>query len=236
MQPHTPNKVIEFSPPADLIPVRTEDGSFTLDSPALGEHYHSLFGAVTESRHVYIEQGLRSTEKSKLDILEVGLGTGLNALLTWMECGPTGPQVDYLALEPYPLPQRLRMAADHISSINAPGKEKGFKAMMSSPDSEWLELQDGFRFRWERQEVQQLEMKEAFDLVYFDAFAPAIQPAMWTLDVFRRIHRAMRPGAILVTYCAKGDVRRAMIQAGLMAERVQGPPGKHRMLKALRPE
>ncbi|MEO7080729.1 MAG: tRNA (5-methylaminomethyl-2-thiouridine)(34)-methyltransferase MnmD [Flavobacteriales bacterium] len=236
MQSHTPDKYVEFSPPTDLVILRTADGSFTLDSPTLGEHYHSLHGAVAESRHVYIQQGLRSTGKRKLDILEVGFGTGLNALLTWVECGQVGLQVDYLALEPYPLPPSLRMVAGHTTAINEPAKEHVFEAMMNLPDGEWLDLPDGFRFRRESQRVQELEAEEAFDLVYFDAFAPAIQPSMWSLEVFQRIHRAMRPGAMLVTYCAKGDVRRTMMQAGLKPERVQGPPGKYKMLHALRPE
>lgn len=226
---------VEFSPPTDLVTIRTADGSFTLDSPALGEHYHSLHGAVAESRHVYIQQGLRSTGKQKLDILEVGFGTGLNALLTWVECEQAGLQVNYLALEPYPLPSSLRMASGHPAAINEPAKEQGFEAMMNLPDREWLELSDGFRFRKDSQRVQELEAELAFDLVYFDAFAPVIQPSMWSLDVFQRIHRAMRPGAILVTYCAKGDVRRTMMQAGLKPERVQGPPGKYKILHVLRP-
>lgn len=230
------DSIAEFSPPTDLVAIQTADGSFTLDSPALGEHYHSLHGAVGESRHVYIQQGLRSTGKRKLDVLEVGLGTGLNALLTWVECGEACLEVDYCALEPYPVPLDLRLASGHIEAINELGKKDGFEAMMHLPDGEWLQLSDGFRFRTESQKVQELEAEEAFDLVYFDAFAPAIQPEMWTLDVFQRIYRAMRPGAFLVTYCAKGDVRRAMMQAGLKAERVQGPPGKYKMLRALRPE
>ncbi|MCB0757736.1 MAG: tRNA (5-methylaminomethyl-2-thiouridine)(34)-methyltransferase MnmD [Flavobacteriales bacterium] len=224
-----------FVPPTDLVPVRTADGSYTLDSATLGEHYHSLYGALTESRHVYIEQGLLATGKRKLDILEVGLGTGLNALLTWSESDRLGINVNYWALEPFPLPAGLHEHLHHTAVIGAPERQEGYTAMMNMRNGGAVELSALFHFHRERREVQHLDANEAFDLVYFDAFAPAVQPDMWTVDVFRRVYRAMRPEALMVTYCAKGDVRRAMIEAGLRAERVPGPPGKYRMLKAIRP-
>lgn len=225
----------QFVPPADLAPVRTGDGSCTLDSPALGEHYHSLFGAVAESRHVYIEQGFRMLGQPEADILEVGLGTGLNALLTWEESDRAGVRVNYLALEPFPLPAHLWSAMGHAAAMGAPEREDGFIRMMQARDNEVLELPKAFRFRPVMLKVQELEAVEAFDLVYLDAFAPAVQPEMWSVDVFRKLYRAMRPEALLVTYCAKGGVRRAMLAAGLRAERAPGPPGKHHMLIARRP-
>jgi len=224
-----------FVPPTDLVPVRTADGSYTLDSANLGEHYHSLFGALMESRHVYIEQGLLATGKHELDILEVGLGSGLNALLTWSESERLGLSVNYLALEPFPLSVELHERLHHTTAIGAPERQEGYTAMMNMCNGGSVELSGQFHFRMERREVQHLDANEAFDLVYFDAFAPAVQPDMWTVGVFRRLHRAMRRGGLLVTYSAKGDVRRAMIEAGLHAERVPGPPGKYRMLKAIRP-
>lgn len=224
-----------FTPPTDLVPVRTGDGSYTLASATLGEHYHSLFGALAESHHVYLQQGLLQLGKRNVDVLEVGLGTGLNALLTWAEAMKSGLDVNYSALEPFPLSPRSIAAVGHLGATGASGMETGYKAMMNANTGEWMELSPGFRFQCIQQEVQQLEAVRSFDLVYFDAFAPTIQPEVWTVDVFRRIHRAMRPGAVLVTYCAKGDVRRAMLEVGLLAERIPGPPGKYKMIRAIRP-
>ncbi len=224
-----------FTPPTDLLATRTADGSCTLASASLGEHYHSLFGALAESRHVYLQQGLFHLGKRKVDVLEVGLGTGLNALLTWRETTNSGLEVNYLALEPFPLSPRSIIAVGHIAAIGAAEMRVGYDAMMKVRTGERIELSKAFRFQCAQQEVQQLEAVQAFDLVYFDAFAPAVQPEMWTVDVFRRMFRAMRPGAVLVTYCAKGDVRRAMLEAGLLAQRIPGPPGKYKMIRATRP-
>lgn len=226
-----PDRSPGFQPPSDLVKVVTADGSFTLRSPALDEQYHSLHGAVAESMHVYIRNGLLSMGKRKLDVLEVGLGTGLNALLTMRECRKSQLHVDYLALEPHPLPASVLAAVDHASAVAG----ADLPELINLPDGEWTACGRGSRFRWERKSVQELDAEHAFDLVYYDAFAPAVQPDMWTLAVFQRVFHAMRPGARLVTYCAKGAVRRTMLQAGLEAVRVPGPPGKYHMLKATRP-
>ncbi len=113
--------------------------------------------------------------------------------------------------------------------------EDGYNAMMKVRTGESLELSPGFRFQCFQQRVQDLESVQAFDLTYFEAFAPAIHPEMWTVGVFHRIYRAMRPRAVLVTYCAKGDARRAMLEGGLQVERITGPPGKYKMIRATRP-
>lgn len=220
--------------PLDLRPVLTGDGSRTLESSSLGERYHSVFGAVTESRHVYMEQGLLSLGNQHVDILEVGLGTGLNALLTWVEADRHMIDVNYLALEPFPPERDLCMSMGHPEAIGEPGRREGFERLISTTKGAELRLSSHFRFHGQSLKVQLLEAEEAFDLVYFDAFAPTVQPEMWTLDVFQRLYRAMRPGAVLVTYCSKGDVRRAMMAAGLEAKQVKGPPGKYSMLRATR--
>lgn len=212
----------------------TGDGSFTLRSAALGEPYHSLHGAVAESMHVYIRNGLLSTGKRQLDVLEVGLGTGLNALLTALECRRAGLEVDYSALEPHPLPARMLESLGHVATVAGGNGE--LHRLMDQPAGAWTARAAGFRFRWDRMRVQELDAEQSFDVVYYDAFAPAVQPGMWKLDVFQRVFRAMRPGGVLVTYCAKGDVRRTLLEAGLQAVRLPGPPGKVHMLKATRPQ
>lgn len=225
-----------FNRPRDLAVIRTPDGSATLDSRQLQEHYHSLFGAVTESLHVYISHGLAFVGKGELDILEVGLGTGLNALLTWCESRQKGLEVSYTALEPFPLPESLWRPLGHPEAIGRPELEEGYGAMMTAKADERILLSEHFAFRWLPMAVQELEEEQQYDLVFYDAFAPKAQPEMWTPEVFDRLHRAMRPGAALVTYCAEGDVRRAMMEAGLLVERLPGPPGKKQMLRASRPK
>lgn len=215
--------------PPDLVPVRTADGSHTLDSRALKEHYHSLHGAAAESRHVYIANGLLATGRQELRILEIGLGTGLNVLLTWIECGRRGWKADYVALEPFPLPERLWSALGHPAALGALGRQNGYDAMMRARAGEQILPGDGFTFRWERGIVQHIRYVEELDLVYYDAFSPAVQPDMWTKAVFDGLCRAMRSGARLVTYCAKGSVRRAMMEAGLEVQQLPGAPGKRQM-------
>ena len=232
--PATTAPVPDFTPPTDFMPHPTADGSRTLYSETIGEHYHSFFGAVAESEHVYIDKGFRSCVKPHLDILEVGLGTGLNALLTLAEAQQKGSIVNYTALEPFPLELDIVRALQHPEAIGRPDLIEPLEAMMSAHMEQVLSLTPGFTFQKSAKRIQEMDAVKAFDLVYFDAFAPKVQPEMWTVEVFNVLHRAMKPGALLVTYCAKGDVRRAMRDAGLVPELVQGPPGKYKMLKARR--
>lgn len=221
--------------PGDLQPMPTGDGSFTLHSAQLDEHYHSRHGAATESQHVFINHGLLACRPGAIRLLEVGLGTGLNALLTWNAALEHNLAVDYTALEPYPLPKELWSAMGHAHKLGLPHLADGHARMMAQAPGETLELAGGFRFRQERTPVQQLAGEAVYDLVYFDAFAPGVQPDAWTEAVFRAVERAMAPGGIMVTYCAKGDVRRALADAGLVVERLQGAPGKRHMVRATRP-
>ncbi len=213
----------------------TGDGTFTLHSAQLDEHYHSRHGAATESRHIFITHGLFARPLGTIHLLEVGLGTGLNALLTWAVAMEHHLTVYYTALEPFPLPKELWSAMDHARKLGLPHLAGGHARMMQQPPGLPMELSGGFHFRQERLAVQQLKSEMAYDLVYFDAFAPDVQPDAWTEEVFLAVRRAMRPGGILVTYCAKGEVRRRMAAAGLEVERLPGAPGKRHMVRATRP-
>jgi tRNA U34 5-methylaminomethyl-2-thiouridine-forming methyltransferase MnmC len=215
-----------------MAPVRTGDGSATLSWG--DEHFHSTHGAVTESTHVFIKAGLEACANEEVDVLEVGLGTGLNLLLTWVRCLEGKVRVNYTALEPFPLGKALLEQLRHCEDLGWPGLHAPFLERMLSESGEWHEVLGGLRFRKRDLRVQGFEPIEAFDVIYFDAFAPRHQPEMWTDDVFRRMHAALRPGGILVTYCAKGEVRRALIAAGFNVERLPGPPGKREMLRAWR--
>lgn len=224
-----------YTPPTDLALLRTQDGSLTLRSEQLGEQYHSVHGAVQESTHVFIKAGLEFTEKEDMDVLEVGLGTGLNLLLTWIRCLEGKCRVRYTALEPFPLGRERLEALGHCADLAWPGLHAHFIERMSSAREDWHEDLGGLAFRKLASSVTSFEADGAYDLIYFDAFAPAVQPELWTLDIFQRMHRAMRPGGVLVTYSAKGEVRRAMMAAGFSVARIPGPPGKREMLRAVRP-
>lgn len=222
--------------PADhLLPHRTADGSFTLCHAQAGEPYHSLHGAVTESTHVFIRAGLEHAVEHRVDVLEVGLGTGLNLLLTWIRCLEGKCEVRYTALEPYPLEEAVLHRLAHAQDLGWPGLHGAFIRMMTGPMGEGQEAEGGLEFTRSSTAVQDLQAREAFDVVYFDAFAPNSAPHMWTLDVFRRMWDCLRPSGILVTYCAKGEVRRTMQAAGFVVERLPGPPGKREMLRATKP-
>lgn len=236
MEPLAARKEEEFRQPDDWSVVATPDGSATLDSGQIKEHYHSLFGAATEGRHVFIGHGLLAAGHRAPAILEVGLGTGLNAILTWAECRDRGMEMHYTALEPFPLKEELWGPLGHAQALGRPELENDHRRMMNAKPGTAVELGGGSTFTWLAEKVQDLAHDQAYDVVYYDAFAPHAQPGMWTDEVFRRVCRAMRPGAVLVTYCAKGEVRRAMQRAGLEAERLPGPPGKREMLRATRPK
>ncbi len=223
-----------YVPPDDFRPRSTRDGSLTLRSEVLGEQYHSLHGALNESMHVFIRNGLDRATAGPVDILEVGLGTGLNALLTWCHADRAERAVRYTALEPHPLPADALAALGHARTAGEPDRDADFLRMMTAPADAVQELSPWFRFMWTQRPLQGLELHEAFDLIYFDAFSPRVQPELWTVVSFRHVHALLRPGGALVTYCAKGEVRRAMLAAGFAVQRLQGPPGKREMFRAVK--
>lgn len=208
--------------------IATEDGSATLFIPELNEHYHSIHGARKESMHVYIESGLKQLLNSpgvkpvQIRILEMGFGTGLNALLT-LEATPD-LLVSYTAIEKYPL------SADETAALNYP--EEAFPRMHKGPWEEFFPVTQKFRLKKLKLDLSDYETEERFNLMYFDAFAPDLQPDLWTAEIFSKLYTLMLPGGILTTYSAKGQVRRNMQAAGFAVERIPGPPGKREMLRA----
>jgi tRNA U34 5-methylaminomethyl-2-thiouridine-forming methyltransferase MnmC len=208
----------------------TTDGSRTLFNTQLGEPYHSVNGALTESRHVFIEAGFKAIVKPAVDVLEIGLGSGLNLLLTLDEARKRGLRVSYTAIEPHRLSVDVLSEVDHCAASGLQYLSHDFGEAMAVPS--------GIAWRLDASSLVIHASIETvigpFDVVYFDAFAPNVQPELWTLAMFQRMHALLRPGGVLVTYCAKGDVRRAMQAAGFVVERLPGPPGKREMLRARR--
>lgn len=210
---------------------QTADGSATLFVPALDEHYHSVKGAGTESQHIFIEMGLRHAlagrreHEGALRVFEVGFGTGLNALLTLEETERSGVMVDYTAVELYPL------TWDEVAPLgysNHPLFRRCHEVAWGEP----VRLTPTFSLQKLHADLLTLSLPEA-DVVYFDAFSPEKQPELWSESLFCRLRQALRPGAVLTTYCAKGEVRRRLQRAGFRVERLPGPPGgKREILRA----
>ncbi|MEZ4829387.1 MAG: tRNA (5-methylaminomethyl-2-thiouridine)(34)-methyltransferase MnmD [Bacteroidia bacterium] len=208
----------------------TKDGSSTLYSPGFHEHYHSIHGAIRESMHVFIQSGLDLLEdKSEIRLLEMGFGTGLNALLTYFCKG--NRHIHYTGIEAYPL------SVEQVMNLNYP-KESGFDGaetiFRKMHEAEWnlpVSIGEGFTLEKVHTQLQNFESEKAFDLVYFDAFAPTSQPELWEDAILAKIYEMLSHGGIFVTYSAKSSVRRSLIAAGFGVEKIPGPPGKREMLR-----
>lgn len=205
----------------------TDDGSDTLLHPIVGEAYHSTQGAVGEAMHVFIGNGLHECELQNIRILEVGFGSGLNAWLTLSECRNTNISVDYLALELYPIEvttaEKLNYSDDPL-----------FLTLHTATWDEFCEVIPQFRLKKIEADLVDVKFDTTFDLVYFDAFAPQSQPELWSEQVFANIFAHMNRGAALVTYCCKGDVKRALRSVGFEVKRLKGALGKRHMIRAIK--
>ena len=212
------------------------DGSHTLFVPSINEHYHSTHGAIRESLHVYIHAGFDQCTEREVNLLEIGFGTGLNALLTLLRAEELGKTVHYTTFEKYPLDME-QVRKLNYGDLIAPARKEAFMEIHDAPWNEWVEVTPRFRLKKVRQDVTRLgefRPNTRFNVIYFDAFAPEKQPEMWTSDLFKQIHALSRPGALLTTYCAKGAVRRTLQEIGYQVEKLPGPPGKWEILRATR--
>jgi len=212
--------------------VDTGDGSHSLYVPLLDEQYHSRHGAIQESQHVFLDMGLAPREESHVRILEIGFGTGLNALMTALA---PSQAIDYIGVEAYPLQVAEAAQLNYASLV--PDGQPVFAWLHESPWGEWSNCPqvEGFRLFKMQDRFESFELDEGVHLIYFDAFAPEKQPELWTEEIFHKMARLLLPGGNLVTYSAKGAVRRTMQSVGLTVEKLPGPPGKREMLRALKP-
>lgn len=213
--------------------IQTADGSSSLFIPELDEHYHSVHGAVQESTHVFIEAGLKYLTKQKINVFEMGYGTGLNFLLTFLNSGEI--EVDYHGIEAYPLEQSLVEQLNYSKVLQLDKKgQKAFDEFHNTKST--IEITESFEvFKYN---CKLVDFKPAcnYDLIYFDAFSPEVQPELWEENVFQKMFDMLNPEGVLTTYCAKGKVRRAMQSCGFDVERLPGPPGKREILRATRPK
>jgi len=217
--------------------ITTADGSSTVSIPEMNVTYHSTHGAIQESMHVFIDAGLKHalSRNSAISILEMGFGTGLNALLTLMEAHSAKKPVHYTAIELYPLEPEQIKTLNYCEQLDRKDLMQSFEILHSSPwekDFQITEYLTLFKSGTDLLEIETLQTGQLFHLIYFDAFAPTAQPELWTSTVFEKLFALLSPGGLLVTYCSKGDVRRAMQSAGFRVEKLAGPPGKREMVRA----
>ena len=217
---------------------QTRDGSSTLYRPDMDETYHSIHGAIQESKHVFIKNGLeyflQKMDVENLDIFELGFGTGLNALLSLhLSICQTLP-INYYASEKYVLSSEVIDQLNYSELID-PKLDTYFAQMHASTHNDWTEITKTFRLMIDTNDVLIAEIPtKQFDIIYFDAFAPNKQPELWTPEIFEKMYQIIRPEGILVTYCAKGQVKRDLKSVGFEVESLPGPPGKREMIRAIK--
>ncbi|MAP54162.1 tRNA (5-methylaminomethyl-2-thiouridine)(34)-methyltransferase MnmD [Altibacter sp.] len=215
----------------------TADGSVTIHLPEWNEQYHSKHGAIAEAKHVFIRAGLHYFTKAHpdqktIELLEIGFGTGLNALLTVVEAETLSRTINYTGVEAYPV------ATSEVEKLNYPAllsvPFSTFQALHETVWEEFFQIEPGFALRKQQKKFSEIDENQRYHLIYFDAFGARVQPELWTASIFSNMYKALKPGGALVTYAAKGSVRRAMQAVGFTVERLAGPPGKREMLRAVR--
>ena len=213
----------------------TSDGSTTIYIPEWNEHYHSIHGAIQESNHVFIKHGLNLLKPdSNINILELGFGTGLNCFITYLSAKERHLNIDYTGVEAFPLKAEEVQQLNYVTELNATKAPDVFDKMHSLPWEEKHHISEFFKLVKQEKFIEAINDHNKYNLIYFDAFGPEVQPELWTEIIFNNMYRALKPGGILVTYSAKGSVRRAMQSVGFKVERLTGPPGKREMLRGVK--
>ncbi len=215
----------------------TGDSSHTLLNTDLNESYHSTHGAIQESSHVFIDAGFMHVKAiaGTINVLEIGFGTGLNALLTQAEAETTGKHVIYTAIEAFPLGKEVWSELNYPRMLCSIDYSRTFEKLHLAEWGKTEVLSNFFHIHKIYSKLEDYSPEPGqFDLVYFDAFSPAVQPELWTAEIFMKLFRAMKPGAVLTTYSVKGDVVRSMKAAGFSTEKIPGPPGKRQITRAIK--
>ncbi len=212
---------------------KTDDGSHTLFNNEVGENYHSSFGAIQESKHIFISAGLKTVVEKKLGkvrILEVGTGTGLNILLTYLWGNKNKIGVEYYGFEPYPISKKEVILLNYPKLLKV---DDSLFTLIHNSIGKVNNISSGFSLLIAETQIQNSKLEpDYFDVVFFDAFSPDAQPELWTPEIFKLIYSAMKTGGVLTTYSCKGTVKRALKEAGFKIEKLPGPPGKREFLRA----
>ena len=211
----------------------TADGSHTLFVPGLDETYHSRHGAIQESLHVFINAGLRYLNNKNINVLEIGFGTGLNAFLTLLEANKGETTINYTSLEAFPLEMDLVKQLNYTSELEIENNTAELYNKLHEVDWESTQhITNDFKLKKLKIKLDDFESSEKFDVIYFDAFGPNVQPEMWAVPVLEKMYNCLNDNGLLVTYCAKGSVKRGLKDVGFKIESIPGPPGKREMTRA----
>jgi tRNA U34 5-methylaminomethyl-2-thiouridine-forming methyltransferase MnmC len=215
--------------------VQTEDGASTFFIEALDEHYHSIYGAIQEAQVVFINARLKYFEyQPEIKILEIGFGTGLNALMTF-NYNQGHQNIIYHSVEKYPITLEEMKCLNYTEQLQNQVLQPVFQKMHECNWNELVEIESNFHLKKILDTIEGFQPEpNFFDIVYFDAFAPAAQPQLWSEAIFEKMFAALKSGGILVTYCAKGSVKRAMKAAGFKIEALPGPKNKREMTRAIK--
>lgn len=218
--------------------IETEDGSHSLYVPHLNETYHSFHGAVQESRHVFIKHGLEYYHSKQaaghINVLEIGLGTGLNALLTAEWAYQHNLPVNMTSYEAYPIEEELALKLNYSEFINLENSNSWFTDIHKSAWQEWAIVHDYFRLKKIDQKIEDSQLNTDYQVIFFDAFAPNKQAELWDISILEKAYHAMQNQGVFVTYCAKGQLKRDLKQIGFEVETLPGPPGKKEMVRAIK--
>ena len=212
----------------------TADGSHSMFSQEHGVSYHSKHGAIQETQHVFIDAAyhFKLPHQQQFSILEIGFGTGLNAFMTWLESEKTNHQIQYTAVEAFPISMEEAKKLNYYNSLQQDFSK--FLKLHESPWEEAIPLSDNFLFTKNKKRFEELEFKNEFDIIYFDAFAPNAQPELWDEKILQKMYDALKTNGVLTTYCAKGVVKRTLKAIGFKVEAIPGPPGKREMTRAIK--
>ncbi|MFV8326382.1 tRNA (5-methylaminomethyl-2-thiouridine)(34)-methyltransferase MnmD [Flavobacterium sp. ZS1P14] len=212
--------------------IQTLDGSTTIHLQEWDECYHSKHGAIQEAQHVFIKNGLSLFQNRQISILEIGFGTGLNAFITFLEGSKMNQSIDYVGVEAYPISSEEVGLMNYVEELNASNESAVFERMHESNWEEKIVLRDDFTLTKRKQFFEEIDDFEKFDLIYFDAFGYRVQPELWSAAIFEKMYNALKANGVLVTYAARGVVKRSMIEVGFTVEKLAGPPGKREMFRA----
>lgn len=212
----------------------TSDGSTSIFLPDWNESYHSKHGAIQEAYHVFIQNGLSLFKGQSVSVLEIGFGTGLNALITFLESQSDCQKIEYTGVEAYPVEISEVQKMNYPNTLNAEGLETVFRKMH---DCKWetpVKISDNFILTKQQKFFHEIADENLFDIIYFDAFGYRVQPELWTENIFLKMFKALKNNGVLVTYACRTPIKKAMLSSGFRVEKLLGPPGKREMLRAFK--
>jgi len=212
--------------------IQTSDGSTTIQIKDWDECYHSKHGAIQEAKHVFIKNGLALFPDQKVSILEIGFGTGLNAFITFLEAKKRNQSIDYVGVEAYPVSVEELRGMNYVEELEALEYEYVFKKMHQENWGQPNVIDEDFCLTKRQQFFENIDDVAQYDLIYFDAFGYRVQPDLWSTEIFQKMFAALKYNGVLVTYAARGVVKRSMIEVGFKVEKLAGPPGKREMFRA----